>query len=38
MGSPDNLLSGVGRFCEAAQPFTKSPTHRVGLQRRGVNP
>ncbi|MBM3859965.1 MAG: hypothetical protein FJ395_09980 [Verrucomicrobia bacterium] len=33
MGTSGNCFSGVGRFCEAAQSFVKSPTRRVGLQR-----
>jgi len=31
-GTSGNLFSTVGRFCEAAQSFEKSPTRRVGLQ------
>jgi len=30
-GIYDTSFSGVGRFCEAAKSFAKSPTHRVGL-------
>jgi len=31
-----NSVLDVGRFCEAAKPFDKSPTRRVGLQRMEV--